>query len=98
MDIEDITKQIESGEAVLLDVREQDEWDEGHIKGAQHIPLGKLSSETTRGFSQELPVYVYCRSGGRATRAEAVLRTLGFSKAKNIGGIIQWQEAGGELI
>lgn len=98
MDIQEITRQIESGEAVLIDVREQDEWDEGHIKGAHHIPLGNLSSETTRGFSQELPVYVHCRSGGRAARAEAVLRTLGFSKVENIGGIIQWQEAGGELI
>ncbi len=89
MNPQQITKQIETGGAVLIDVREKDEWDAGHIQGARHISLGDLNAESTKDLSKDLPIYVYCRSGGRAGIAESIFHELGFSKASNIGGIIQ---------
>lgn len=93
-----IKDQVENNEVILLDVREDNEWNEGHIAGAKHIPLNKINEETTKEFSKDRPIYTYCRSGGRAGKAESILRDLGFSKAENIGGIIDWQSAGGELV
>jgi len=93
-----IKKLVESKEIILLDVREESEWNEGHIKGAIHIPLGNINNETLKETSKDYRIYVYCRSGRRASVAEFELRKLGFSKVINLGGIIEWQENGGELI
>lgn len=93
-----IQEQLASGEIVLLDVREKSEWDEGHIAGAKHLPLGELSEETTKDLPKDGPLGVYCRSGGRAGVAETLLRNIGFEKVLNIGGITEWQESGGELV
>lgn len=98
MNPEQILEQIKNNEIILLDVREKYEWDEGHILGAKHIPLGDLNAESTKDLPKDLPVYIYCRSGGRAGVAESALQDFGFEKAKNIGGIIHWQNAGGELV
>lgn len=82
--------------AVLLDVREDNEFKEGHIIDARHIPLGKL-----RERMQELepfrdrPIVVNCRSGHRSAGACAQLRKNGFNTVYNLkGGIMAWQNAG----
>jgi len=63
---------VDKKEAMLLDVREADEWEAGHAPGAVHMPLGGLvASEVTR---HNLVIAV-CRSGGRSAKATAVLRT-----------------------
>ncbi len=93
-----ITKQVENNEIILLDVREDSEWNEGHIKGALHISLGDLNIETTKGILKDIPLYLYCRSGRRALEAELKLKQLGFINAEKIGGIIEWQEKGGSLV
>jgi rhodanese-related sulfurtransferase len=93
-----IQKQTDNKEVILLDVREDSEWEAGHINGAVHIALGAISSETTKELSKDTPLYVYCRSGRRAGEAEIKLKSLGFSNVRNIGGIIEWQEKGGNLI
>jgi len=93
-----INKQVENKEILLLDVREDLEWEEGHIAGAQHLALGNLSPSSVRSLPKDMPIYVYCRSGKRANEATIKLQSLGFNKAENIGGIIYWQERGGELI
>lgn len=98
MDPSAINKQVENNEIVLLDVREDSEWNEGHIKGALHIALGDLNIETTKGISKDTPLYIYCRSGKRAGEAELKLKELGFGKAEKLGGIIEWQEKGGTLV
>lgn len=89
---------MEKGYYTLLDVREKSEWDAGHIEGAKHIPLGSLNADTTKDIPKDKPVYIYCRSGRRAESAEAMMKVLGFSQAKNIGGVIEWQENGGVLV
>jgi phage shock protein E len=92
-----INKQVENNEIFLLDIRDDVEWNEGHIAGAKHITLDNLNIKTTRSIPRDLPIYVYCRSGRRAIEAEFKLRALGFSKIENIGGIIHWKERGGML-
>jgi rhodanese-related sulfurtransferase len=85
--------------AVLLDVREQDEWDAGHAPGAVHIPLGALPSRL-----DELPdtdagtLAVVCRGGGRSSRAVAWLTQQGFDVANLDGGMKAWQGAGKQLV
>jgi rhodanese-related sulfurtransferase len=86
-------------DAVLLDVREQDEWDAGHAPGAVHIPLGELPSRLG-----ELPdtdagtLAVACRGGGRSSRAVAWLSQQGFDVANLDGGMKAWQGAGKQLV
>ncbi|HBM45809.1 MAG: Rhodanese family protein [Parcubacteria group bacterium GW2011_GWF2_38_76] len=93
-----IQKQLNIGQFVLIDVREDEEWDTGHILGAKHIPLSSLNEETTRNIPKDKIVYLYCRSGKRAKNAETIMNDLGFEKAKGIGGIVEWQENGGVLV
>jgi rhodanese-related sulfurtransferase len=86
-------------DAVILDVREQDEWDLGHAPGAVHIPLGDLPQRV-----DELPdtdsgtLAVTCRAGGRSSRAVAWLRQHGFDVASLDGGMIAWNAAGKRLV
>ena len=68
---DDGAKLVEEG-AFLLDVREPDEWEAGHIKGALHIPLGDLPARFGE-LPGEGEVLVICRSGGRSARAVAWL-------------------------
>lgn len=76
--------------AMLLDVRGEDEYAEGHIPGSVNIPLQILP--TKKGLPEDLdtPIFVYCRSGGRSRRAAAFLEKTGYENVKNIGGIMNW--------
>ena len=78
--------------APVLDVREQDEWDAGHIEGAQHPPLSQLA-ERTGEVPTDVDVYVVCRSGGRSLRATAYLAQYGFDPVNVLGGMGAWAEA-----
>ena len=79
--------------AVLLDVREPDEWDAGHAPGALHVPLGRLGAEHTRLPTDE-PVYCVCRSGGRSDQAARALRGAGYDARNVAGGMQAWEAAG----
>jgi len=92
---QDVSKQ--RSEFHLLDVREQDEWDAGHIDGAQHIPLGQLGarlSEVPRGQT----IVAVCRSGSRSDRAAKGLRGEGFEAENLEGGVTAWSRAGLPLV
>ena len=82
-------------DALVLDVREDKEWAEGHIPRAKHIPLGKLGermSELDKFKSN--PVLVNCRSGMRSASACKQLKKAGFETVYNLaGGIIAWEKA-----
>ena len=82
---------VPPGHAVL-DVREQDEWDAGHIAGATHIPLGELPSRLDELPDEDL--LVVCRSGGRSMRASAWLNHTGFTARNLTGGLRAWTAAG----
>jgi rhodanese-related sulfurtransferase len=82
--------------ARVLDVREDKEWQQGHIPGATHIPLGQLSNRMGElGGEKDAPLVVVCRSGNRSTNAALQLRKAGFDNVYNLnGGTMAWQQAG----
>lgn len=73
--------------AVLLDVREPDEYADGHIPGSVNLPLSCLDTAEISIPSRETPLFVYCLSGSRSAQALSRLRKLGYQKVENIGGI-----------
>jgi len=79
--------------ALLLDVREPEEWKAGHAPGAQHVPLGQLPDRMDE-LERSTPVVVICRSGGRSALATEWLAAAGFDAANLIGGMQEWAHAG----
>jgi rhodanese-related sulfurtransferase len=82
-------------DALVLDVREDNEWALGHLPNARHIPLGKLSGRVTEleKFKGK-PIVINCRSGHRSARACSMLKKAGFENVYNLaGGIIAWEQA-----
>lgn len=82
-------------EALILDVREDNEWAVGHIPNARHIRLGQLADQLGQLEKfRDKPVVVYCRSGNRSARAGAMMKKAGFSNVNNLaGGIVAWEQA-----
>jgi adenylyltransferase/sulfurtransferase len=88
---------LESGEPpVLVDVRERDEWEQGHIPGAVHIPRGFLESRVEQAVpNRSRPLVVYCASGNRSVFAAKTLEELGYESVVSLaGGISDWQRSG----
>src|SRR5689334_23397446 len=87
-----------NGSAVLLDVRESDEWDAGHLPGAKHIPRGYLESrvEGVIGSDRDQKVVIYCASGQRSALAANTLKELlGYERVYSMnGGITLWKDRG----
>lgn len=85
-------------DAVILDVRDDDEWARGHIDGAVHVPFERLSARMHYEPGELLtddPLVVVCRGGGsRSARATAWLNANGFEAVKLDGGTRGWHEAG----
>lgn len=83
-------------DAVLLDVREPDEWDAGHAPGAVHVPMGQIPQrlDEIAGELPEGPAYVVCRSGGRSARVTAYLAQAGWNAVNVDGGMQAWAAAG----
>ncbi len=89
---EDAKKIMDSGESyILLDVREQDEFDAGHIPGAILIPYTQIAEKAEDMLpDQAAQILVYCRSGRRSKIAAEALGALGYTDVKEFGGIIDW--------
>jgi sulfur-carrier protein adenylyltransferase/sulfurtransferase len=81
---------------VFLDVREREEWDEGHIAGAVHLPRGWLESRIEQVVAdREKPIVAYCASGNRSTFAARTLEELGYEHVVSLaGGINDWKRRG----
>ena len=79
-------------EVVILDVREQNEFDVGHIAGAVLLPVGTITAETASAVipNQDSVVLVYCRSGNRSKTASKALAELGYTEVYEFGGINTW--------
>src|SRR5256714_8876769 len=86
----------EADAPVFLDVREREEWDEGHIPGAVHIPRGWLESRIEQAVpSRETPIVAYCASGNRSVFASKTLEELGYEHVVSLaGGINDWKRHG----
>lgn len=74
MKLEDVKREISLGEAILIDVREQEEWDTRHLDGAVFVPLSELDmDEIPMDLPDDKRLYLYCRRGARAQRAAGIL-------------------------
>tara|TARA_S200000501_G_scaffold325179_1_gene322876 strand:+ start:174 stop:497 length:324 start_codon:yes stop_codon:yes gene_type:complete len=74
--------------SIIIDVRTQEEWDNGYIEDAIHIPLSIISEDIDKFVkSYDEEILLYCRSGNRSGKAKEILEKLGYSNAINIGGI-----------
>ncbi|MCH2655472.1 MAG: rhodanese-like domain-containing protein [Flavobacteriales bacterium] len=85
---------VEHPEAVILDVRTEDEFESGHIPNALNIDLrlGPGFIDKVNVLDKNKFYYVYCRSGARSAQAVQLMRDLGFSETYNlIGGILKWE-------
>ena len=89
---EEAKEMMDAGDAVVLDVREQSEYDEGHIPGAVLLPVGSIDEDTAAAVIPEksAAVLVYCRSGNRSKTAAAALAELGYTDVCEFGGINTW--------
>ncbi|MGO4498633.1 rhodanese-like domain-containing protein [Paenibacillus sp. 2RAB27] len=74
---------------VILDVREQDEWESGHIPGARHIPLGQIARALNE-MDQQQETIVVCRSGNRSGQACDFLSSMGYYVLNMPGGMSKW--------
>ncbi len=82
-DLSVVRARVANKEAVLLDVREKDEWDDGHLQAASLVPLsslkdGMIPAEFVRLFPKDRPVYLHCRSGGRVLKCAELLQGRGY--------------------
>ncbi len=89
---EEAKKIMDSGEEhIILDVREQDEFDAGHISGAILIPYTEIENKAEEMLpDKDKQILVYCRSGRRSKIAAESLAKLGYTNIKEFGGIIDW--------
>lgn len=73
--------------AVLVDVRNIGEYAAGHIEGSINVPLQFITDIKGRVTDLNTPLFVYCLSGGRSAQAASLLKRIGYTNVKNIGGI-----------
>jgi len=87
-----VAKQMVADGATLLDVRTDQEWNEGHLDGARHIPVDEVSGRIDE-IPKDKSVVTYCRSGGRASRAAQTLQAAGYD-VYVLGGMSDWDQPG----
>ena len=82
----------EENDYIIVDAREQSEYDEGHIKGAIVIPYTEIEQKAEELLPNKTQlILVYCRSGRRSKIAAQSLANMGYKNVKEFGGIIDWQ-------
>jgi len=90
------THLINREDAIVVDVREPNEFAAGHVLGAKNLPLARLdASGAELAKKKERPVIVYCDGGERSAKALATLKKHGYTRVANLsGGLGAWQQAG----
>lgn len=96
MDVDELKSKLENKEnLVLVDCREQDEWNSGHIPQAQFLPLSELEERFGELSDKGATIVMQCRSGQRSMRACEFLASKGYTDLTNLeGGILAWVENG----
>ena len=79
-----------TADALLLDVRTEEEYLMGHIPGSLNVPLRTIDNVEEMAENKHTVLYVYCRSGARSRQAVDMLEQMGYTNAVNIGGIISY--------
>ncbi|MDQ2958794.1 MAG: rhodanese-like domain-containing protein, partial [Actinomycetota bacterium] len=80
-------------DAILLDVREQHEWDAGHAPQARHLPMSELAGRAAE-LPQDVRIVCVCHLGGRSAAVSAALNRGGWQAVNLTGGMRAWQAAG----
>ena len=95
--VNELTALVENG-SLVVDVREPDEYESGHIPGAVLVPLSTVLTNKSE-FESDETVYVVCRSGGRSMQAGEMLHDVGISNVVNVaGGTMGWISLGNEIV
>ena len=85
--VPDLAARRRSGDdPLVIDIREQSEWDEGHIPGAIHIPRGNLESRIAGVATHDQEIVLSCASGNRSLLAGTTLREMGFESVRSLAG------------
>lgn len=89
---EEAKEMMDTQEVIVLDVREQNEYNSGHIPGAALLPVGTIDEDTAAAVipEKDSTVLVYCRSGNRSKTASSTLAELGYTNIYEFGGIDTW--------
>jgi hydroxyacylglutathione hydrolase len=99
IDVETLAERLKAGELRLLDVREDDEWEQGHVEGSLHVPYHDLADGATRGLEDGKPLAVACSAGNRSSIAASLLKRAGLEEVEHVaeGGVPDLPEHGIEL-
>ena len=100
MNSDELLDFIEINNAILVDVRTQDEYNSGYIESSLNIDyLSNGFSENIKKLDKNIPIILYCRSGKRSSMSANKLSKLGFKEIYNLdGGILKWIEIGNSVI
>jgi len=92
----DARKQAESGDAVLIDVREESDWRRGHAQGATHLSRGIIELEIEEQIPDvKQPIICYCGGGSRSALVAESLQKMGYENVYSLaGGLRAWEKAG----
>ncbi len=96
----EVKRMVESAtdDVVMLDVREPNEWNLGHIPGAVHIPRGTLETKIEQMVPRDRTVVVYCAGGNRSALAADTMKQMGYDKVTSMaGGWRSWMGVGGPV-
>ena len=99
LSVDEFEKLLSSSKsAQLIDVRTPEEFESGHLKNAINININSTDFEQkVNALLKEKPVFVYCLSGGRSSRAASIIKSKGFKTVYEMPGIISWRNAGKPL-
>jgi rhodanese-related sulfurtransferase len=97
LSVDEARARLDGDGAVVLDVREPEEWNAGHVEGSTLIPMGELSARQG-DIPEGTHLVVVCRSGGRSARVVQALVAAGYDASNLVGGLEAWTGAGEPLV
>lgn len=92
-----ISAEVATGKTLLIDVREPDEYAEGHAKDARLIPVADVAAGKLNENDKDKKIYLYCHSGRRAGLAKTALEKQGYTNVESLGGLSDWEAIDGKV-